>query len=386
MNDASHPIAAPQLDRFSRGLSALQNRNRLRSLTTAQGVDFASNDYLGLASSPQLRDAAQKALKRGTPVGAGASRLLRGNSDEHAALELEAADFFGVERALYLAGGFAANVAIFSTLPAPGDLILHDALIHASTHDGMRLGRAETLAFAHNDVTDAREKLTQWRKQHDGLIWIACESLYSMDGDFAPVDALVQLAQEFGAIVVVDEAHATGVYGDKGRGLSHSYASRPYVLSLHTCGKGLGAFGALVCGAAPLIETLVNRARGFIFSTAPSPLNAAIVRAALRHLNENEDLQTEALDRIAYAHEQARYYCDLTGFQSQVMPVVIGPDKDTMSLATKLQGLGHDVRGIRPPTVPRGTARLRISITLNASTDDITNLFRDLGQLLKART
>lgn len=385
MNDASHPISNPQLERFSRGLRALESRNRLRCLTPAQGVDFASNDYLGLASSAALQDAACEALNRGTPVGAGASRLLRGNSDEHAALEREAAEFFGVERALYLAGGFTANVAIFSTLPAPGDLILHDALIHASTHDGMRLGRAETRAFAHNNLTDAREKLTQWRKHNDGLIWITCESVYSMDGDFAPVDALFQLAEEFGAILVVDEAHATGVYGDKGRGLSHPYAARSNVLSLHTCGKGLGSFGALVCGAAPLIDTLINRARGFIFSTAPAPLNAAIVRAALRQLNENNNLQAEALDRIAFAHEQAQRFCGLSGFQCQIMPVVIGPDKETMALATRLQNLGHDVRGIRPPTVPRGTARLRISITLNVSNDDITNLFRDLGQLMETR-
>lgn len=379
------PDTDAALNRFERGLDALKTRGRYRNLSLPRGIDFASNDYLGLARSPVMRKAALTALDRGVAVGSGASRLLRGNADEHSALEQEAAAFFGTETALFMGGGFAANTAIFSTLPGPGDLILHDALIHASAHDGMRLGRAERQSFAHNDLTDARAKLSDWRAQHDGLIWIACESLYSMDGDLAPIDGLMQLADEFGAVLVVDEAHATGVFGDSGRGLSHPFAHRPNVLTLHTCGKGLGVAGALICGAAPLIDTLINRARGFIFSTAPSPLNAALVRAALAELSRSPDLQQAAQSRIAHAHTEAARQCGLTGFQSQIMPVIIGADRDTMDLAGLMQEAGHDIRGIRPPTVPRGTSRLRISITLNASTEQITDMFTTLARQMERR-
>ncbi len=370
--------------RHDTALRSLETRGRYRQLIPRAGHDFASNDYLGLAESDLLRSAARSALDRGVPVGAGGSRLLRGNQDEHCLLEQEAAAFFGTEAALFVGGGFVANTAIFSTLPAQGDLVLYDALIHASTHDGMRLGRADTMAFTHNDVTDAANRIRLWREAgNTGQIWLACESLYSMDGDLAPIDDLAALAAETGAVLVVDEAHATGIFGDLGRGVSHSYANRENTLTLHTCGKGLGVSGALICGAQVLIDTLINRARGFVFATAPSPLNAALVRAALTELRTNPARQERARALIAHAHAQAERHCGLIGFQSQIMPVIIGKDKPTMALAAHMQGLGYDIRGIRPPTVPRNTARLRISITLNTSADVITQMMCDLSQAMK---
>lgn len=370
--------------RHDTALRSLETRGRYRQLIPRAGHDFASNDYLGLAESDVLQAAARSALDRGVPVGAGGSRLLRGNQDEHFLLEQEAATFFGTEAALFVGGGFVANTAIFSTLPAQGDLVLYDALIHASTHDGMRLGRADTMAFAHNDVTDAAERIRLWREAgNTGQVWLACESLYSMDGDLAPIDGLATLAAETDAVLVVDEAHATGVFGDLGRGVSHSYASRENTLTLHTCGKGLGVSGALICGAQVLIDTLINRARGFVFATAPSPLNAALVRAALTELRTNPARQQRAQALMAHAHAQAERHCGLIGFQSQIMPVIVGKDKPTMALAAHLQGLGYDIRGIRPPTVPRNTARLRISITLNTSADVITQMMCDLSLAMK---
>ena len=248
----------------------------------------------------------------------------------------------------------------------------------------MRLGRGEKIAFRHNDVDHAETIITEWRsKGGKGHIWLAFESLYSMDGDFARVDELVALANRHDAFVLVDEAHATGVFGVQGRGLTHSYANARNVLTLHTCGKGLGASGALVCGAAPLIDTLINRGRSFIFSTAPSPLNAALVRAALKGLQSSDKRQGALQNLIADAHEQAEIHCGITNLQSQIIPVIIGEDKKTMELATRLQQRGYDIRGIRPPTVPQGTARLRISITLNTSTEVISEMFAALGEELE---
>ncbi|MEV8466047.1 8-amino-7-oxononanoate synthase [Fluviibacterium sp. DFM31] len=369
--------------RHAQALASLTSRGRRRVLAPRAGHDFASNDYLGLAESDLMRAAAHAALNRGVPVGAGGSRLLRGNTPEHEALEAEAAAFFGTERALFMGGGFQANTAIFSTLPLKGDLVLHDALIHASAHDGMRLGRAETRSFPHNDVPAAEAAIADWRAAGgDGQVWIAVESVYSMDGDFAPVAELMALADRQGAVLVVDEAHATGLWGPGGRGLSHDFANRSNLLSLHTCGKGLGVSGALICGDGVLIDTLVNKARSFIYATAPSPLNAALVRAALAELDRNPDLPDRARAQVAMAHRLAEDHCGLTGLHSQILPVILGDDKRALAAAQALQARGHDIRAIRPPTVPRGTARLRISITLNVDAGVLDALFRDLAHVL----
>ncbi|UWR40856.1 8-amino-7-oxononanoate synthase [Phaeobacter inhibens] len=371
--------------RHETSLEALRNRGRYRQLMPRDGHDFASNDYLGLAGSDVLRAAAADALARGVPVGAGGSRLLRGNDAEHQLLEAEAAAFFGAEAALFMGGGFNANQAIFSTLPHQDDLVLYDVLIHASTHDGMRLGRAETRSFAHGDAEDAARVLKDWRSTGgSGQVWIAVEAVYSMDGDLAPLGALMALADAEGAVLVVDEAHSTGVFGDLGRGLAHDIAHRSNVLSLHTCGKALGASGALICGQRVLIETLINKARGFIFATAPSPLNAALVRAALQELQQNPGRRERAWQGITHAHDEAKRQCGLEGFQSQILPVVIGDDKRTMALAARMQACGYDIRGIRPPTVPRGTSRLRLSITLNTGAEVITQMFEDLAREMES--
>ncbi|MCV2878970.1 8-amino-7-oxononanoate synthase [Sedimentimonas flavescens] len=369
--------------RLAGALEALAARHRLRRLIPQEGLDFASNDYLGLAGSALLRDAAQQALARGVPPGAGGSRLLRGNHPEHEGLEAEAAAFFGAEAALYMGGGFQANQAIFSTLPAADDLILHDALVHASAHEGMRLGRATARAFAHNDTEDARRVLAQWRNDGGrGQVWIAVESVYSMEGDLAPLADLAALSREAGAILVVDEAHATGIFGPQGRGMAHDLNAE--VLTLHTCGKALGSSGGLICGARVMIDTLINRARPFIFATAPAPLSAAITRAALHALAQQPDLVTSAQARIAHAHAEARRLCGIDVLHSQIIPVILGEDALAMSRAEALRAQGFDVRGIRPPTVPRGTARLRVSITGNVNPAQITALFEAIAHQQEA--
>ncbi len=374
------------LARHEGALEALKARGRYRALIPRAGHDFASNDYLGLAGSDVLATAALRALSAGVPVGAGGSRLLRGNADAHSQLEAYAAAHYGTEAALFMGGGFIANTAIFSTLPGHEDLILYDARIHASAHDGMRLGRAETQSFAHNDSAAVRLAADTWRKAGGaGQIWIAIESLYSMDGDIAPISEFATVADDLGAMLVVDEAHASGVFGPAGRGLAHAVISQPNVVTLHTCGKGLGVSGAIITGAQAMIKTLINKARSFIFSTAPSPLNAALVQAALEELSGNADRQEQLSELVTHAHSEAARLCGLTGFESQIMPVIIGDDKATMAMAAALQDDGYDIRGIRSPTVPRGTSRLRISITLNVDKPTVTAAFQHLATALEAR-
>ena len=363
---------------FSRHATALSlraARGRGRGLTPASGLDFASNDYLGLAGSALMAEAARAALARGVPVGAGGSRLLRGNHPEHEALEAEAAAFFGAEAALLMGGGFQANQAIFSALPMRGDLVVHDALIHASAHEGMRLGRAEVRSFGHNDAGDAARVIAGWRAAGGaGRVWIAVESVYSMQGDLAPLPALADLARREDAVLVVDEAHATGVFGARGRGLAQGLACP--LVTLHTGGKALGVAGGIICGPRVLIQTLLNRARVLIYATAPPPLVAALLRAALRAL-EATDLVAEAQARLAFARAQAAPLG--IAVHSQIVPVILGEDRLALARAAQLQARGFDLRAIRPPTVPRGTARLRISITGNVDADAIRALFAALA-------
>jgi 8-amino-7-oxononanoate synthase len=355
-------------------LERLRAADRYRRLTPRAGIDFASNDYLGLANDPRLRSAVAEALQRGVAVGSGGSRLLRGNDPEIEALEAEAAAMFGSEAALYFSTGFAANVALLATLPQPGDLIVHDALVHASMHDGLRLSRAAAVPGGHNDAQAVEDAVARWRREGGtGTPWIAVESLYSMDGDFAPVAELAQVAERHDAMLLVDEAHATGVWGAGGRGVAASLEGRPNVITLHTCGKGLGCEGALVSASRTFIDFLVNRARPFIFSTAPSPLMAAAVRAALRIVADEPERRERLAALIAHA-ERVLAPLGVTSTGSQILPLIIGDDGATMARAAEVQGKGFDVRGIRPPTVAPGTARLRISLTLNASTADVDAL------------
>ncbi|WP_174292043.1 8-amino-7-oxononanoate synthase [Sphingomonas bacterium] len=370
------------LQTLESGLAQLESIGRRRFLTLPQGHDFASNDYLGLAGSTRLRTAVTDAIGRGVPVGSGGSRLLRGHGEEHQRLEEEAARFFGAEAALFIGSGYGANALIFATLPQRGDLVVYDALIHASAHEGMRLGRAATAAFAHNDVDAAADAIVQWRRGGaTGTPWLAVESLYSMDGDQPPLADFAALADREDAMLLIDEAHATGVYGQDGRGLAAELDGRPNVVVLRTCGKALGCEGALILAPQIVREFIINRGRGFIFSTAPSPLIAAVVRDALRSLIE----EPERRERLRMLVESAGCELRRLGLPvsgSSIQPIVIGDDRRTMAIATALQRAGFDVRGVRPPTVPTGTSRLRLSVTLNVDEAALAALAAALAKLL----
>lgn len=349
----------------------------------AAGLDFSSNDYLALASHPRLKAAIQAGLDQGTAVGAGGSRLLRGNPVEHEVLEEHAARFFGADSSLYFGGGFVANYALLTTLPQKGDLILLDALIHASCHDGARAARAETRLVPHNNASAFDDAITQWRGSGGtGHPWIVVESLYSMDGDLAPLDDLFTVADRHAGFLVIDEAHATGVFGPGGRGLSADFEGRENVLILHTCGKALGASGALLCLPQILKDYLINRCRPFIYATAPSPLMAVAVRESLKILEEEPKRQTQLAERIGFV-KKGLEQLDLPVSGTQIQPVILGEARKAVTIAGRLQKRGFDIRAVRPPTVPDGTSRLRLSLTLNVTLDDIRAMLSALKEELE---
>ncbi|HEV7310095.1 8-amino-7-oxononanoate synthase [Ensifer sp.] len=372
-------MTARLLGDYDRTLAGLDRKGRRRALVAAGGADFTSNDYLALAGSPQLMAAVAAAVARGVPVGSGGSRLLRGNHPEHEALEAEAAAFFGVERALFFNSGYAANSALFSTLPQRDDLIVHDALVHASVHEGMAASKAPAIAVRHNDAGAVADAIRNWRATGGtGRPWIAVESLYSMDGDRAPLAEFAAVAERFDGFLVVDEAHATGVFGPGGRGLSTQLEGRENVVVLHTCGKALGVSGALVGASAVLCDYLVNRARNFIYSTAPSPLIAAAVREALAMLS-NEPARRLRFERLSdFANRALAETLGIEGSGSQILPVIVGENARAVRIAARMRQQGYDIRAIRPPTVPEGTARLRIAITLNVDEATIGHMLQRL--------
>ncbi|MGY4363092.1 8-amino-7-oxononanoate synthase [Bradyrhizobium sp. i1.3.1] len=368
-------------------LHALREDNRLRGLKPRAGIDFASNDYLALASAPRMKKAVSAALEVGTPIGAGGSRLLRGNCEEHETLEKEAAQFFGAETALFFGGGYVANFAVLTTLPQRGDLLVLDSLVHASIHEGARAGRAEFRISAHNDPQSIEDTIRDWRAGGGaGRVWIVAESLYSMGGDFAPLEGLVAIADRYDAFLMVDEAHATGVYGEQGRGLTAPYEGLENLLVVHTCGKALGAAGALVTASGVLREFMVNRCRPFIFATAPSPLMAVAVREALFILQEEPERQQRLAKLVAFTHREMGLRGWRSPSVSQIVPYIVGDNARAMRLASALQARGFDIRGIRPPTVPAGTARLRISLTLNVGEDDVRAMLDALFEETRGET
>jgi 8-amino-7-oxononanoate synthase len=352
--------------RWHAELERLQLSHGHRALASARGVDFTSNDYLGLSRHPALREALIAALDRDGIVGAGGSRLLRGQHEEHAKLEAFAAAFFGVEKALYFGSGFLANFALFTTLLERHDAVVVDERVHASVKEGAHASAAKRYRARHNDLQAFEAELKRAREDGARTLFVAVESVYSMDGDVAPLAQLSHLARRFDATLIVDEAHATGVLGPRGRGLTDGLER---TITLHTCGKALGVAGALVCASADVIDYLINRARPFIYSTAPPPCLAACVLRALKLIDEEPWRRERVLELARLAHAELNPGLPFAG--SPIIPVIIGDDEAALSVAERVQAAGYDVRAIRPPTVPEGTARLRVSINAGHTEEQI---------------
>lgn len=353
---------------FIQKLDDLKGKNRYRSLALPHGVDLTSNDYLGMAQHPDLRVAVIAALQGGMDIGAAGSRLLRGHTKVHADLEEYACSYFSAPRTLFFSSGFQANYAILTTLPQRGDVVLYDALVHASMRDGLAASNASSFKFVHNDVGMLVDLLKRHTKSGQN-IWIAVESLYSMDGDMAPLQQIYALAEQYNARMIVDEAHATGIYGDAGRGLAWDLVQQAHgyerLVTLHTCGKAIGVAGGLVCASADVIDYLINAARPFIYSTAPMPLQAVCVQKSLEILaSKDGDLRRQKLFSLCKKAQKI-----FGGAGTQIIPVMLGSDDAALQKASALQSAGYDVRAIRPPTVPEGTARLRLSLSCLLSED-----------------
>lgn len=356
------PIPAPWLERLQKASALRRDLGRERAITPPSGIDVCSNDYLGLRRDPRLAEAAAEAA-RTFGTGTGAARLLRGTTPLHDGLEAALAAWKGAEACLLFNTGFQANATLIPALLEPGDAVFSDALNHASLVDGCRLakaGGASVHIYRHLDLADLDHRLAAWRPTAapGALALAATDSVFSMDGDAADLPGLLELCERHRALLLVDEAHATGLLGSTGAGLAEEQGVHGRIpLVMGTLGKALGSFGAFVCGPASLREQLVNTVRGFIFSTALPP---PVVGAALAgvHLAQTEPWRRERA--LGHAH-RLRGALGHPDAPSAIIPVPIGPDAEAMRAAGRLQALGFDVRAVRPPTVPEGSARLRIT-------------------------
>src|SRR6266576_4209333 len=391
----------PVRDFFEEQLEALRVRSldrHLREICGAQGaeietgghrlVNFSSNNYLGLANDPRLREAAIAAIGE-FGVGSGASRLISGTQSPHLRLEGALAKWKGTEAALCFSSGYAAALGTIPALVSKGDVILLDKLCHASLIDGAKLSGAILRVFPHNHLGKVESHLQWSQREHEGKRFlIVTESVFSMDGDRAPLRELIELKKRFGALLLLDEAHAVGVIGPNGRGLAAAENLNEDVdVQMGTLSKALGASGGYICGSRSLIEWLINRARSFIYSTAPPP---GIVSAALAAVNflgssEGEERRRLLWERIALMRELLPgdgSNKKATDASSAIFPWIVGDEQAAIDLASALQMEGFFVPAIRYPTVAKGSARLRVTVTALHEEDQIRSLCRAIKRLV----
>jgi len=366
---------------------------RLRIVDSPQGptinldghelINFSSNDYLGLCNHPKIKEAAVKTIEK-FGFGAGASRLISGHSRVIDQLESNLAAFKQTEAALVFPSGYSAMLGIVCSVFSPGDVLILDRLAHACMIDAARLSGATIRVFAHNDVDDLEEKLRWATSRTRGgtrhKVGILTESVFSMDGDLAPLKEIVELKEKYGAILVLDEAHATGVLGPDGRGLAHQLriASRVEI-QMGTLSKAFGALGGFVCGTRPLIEFLVNRARSFIFTTGLPPAIAAAALAALEIAQSEEGNKLRATLRT-----NVSTLCEMVNrpiMPAAIVPIIVGNEERATLLSNHLLQRGFYVPAIRFPAVKHGSARLRVSISAAHTPDQICRLALALKEI-----
>lgn len=364
----------------------LEHRNGSQGAKISVGglslINFCSNDYLGLANDPRLIETATRAAAR-YGVGAGAAGLLSGWARPHQELAEELASYLGRDRALLFSSGYLANLGTLSTFADRHSEIFHDRLNHASLIDGVRLSGARSVRYRHRDLADLEARLAA--STADTRL-VVTDTIFSMDGDSAPLQGIAAAASNYEALLVCDDAHGFGVAGG-GRGMlvEQGLSQREAPLVMVTFGKALGTAGAAVVGREDLIETLLQQARPFIYDTAPPPMLAAATQVALRILQEEPE-------RIAALHARVRYFTNCmrdvglvpSGHPSPIQPIMLGADEKALHAASLLRTAGFYVRAIRPPTVPEGTARLRICLSAAHEDSQIEALVAALAQVLRA--
>jgi 8-amino-7-oxononanoate synthase len=362
-------------------LAALREQDQFRELSIPFGIDLGSNDYLGLSSNPRLKDAIVRAVNGDARVASTGSRLLSGNSERWEVLEAQFADFIGTEAALYFPSGYAANIGLLTSVLKRTDTVFSDSSNHASILDGIRLSFARKVVFPHLDL-DYLE--TAMKRVTSGNRVVVVESLFSMEGDRAPLRGLIALCSRYNAALIVDEAHSTGVEGPEGRGTVASIGRSETVLAtVHTCGKALASMGAFVAGSRTLRDFLINRARTFIFTTALPPYCAAHIQEALKLVQEADGARARLKELGSYLRWNLKNVGFDTGASdSQIIPLVLGSNEAALRFATSVSSAGFCIRAIRPPTVPQGTARLRLSLNANLT---LANLDAVTEALIAAR-
>lgn len=364
-------------------LARFKEEGRHRALEDPQGLDFTSNDYLGLSRHPSFSERLRRRLGDADvdALGAPGARLLRGNTSMHRHLEQRLARFKGMEDTLLFPSGYQANLAVLTALISPRDRILSDRQNHASIIDAIRLVGAKRVVFPHLDVEAIEEAAAE--AHSGGRTFLITESLFSMDGDVAPLNVYARLARKYDLNLIVDDAHATGCYGEKrGSGLVEHFGVEQDCLAIvSTCGKALGLCGAFVAAPQVVTQYLVNRARPFIFTTSIAPLLLYALDIAL-------DLQAAEPERRSKVHGlAARLRRGLEGYDclassGPIVPVVLGENERSLKVAAGLRGEGFDVRAVRPPTVADGTARLRLSVHADHRAEDIDQLAAALRRLV----
>ncbi len=356
-------------------LTGLRERSQLRGFAQLQGVNFCSNDYLGLAEEERLKRAVLEAVEKSARVGGTGSRLLSGHDPVWSELEEEFAAFAGTEAALYFSSGYAANVGLLAAVLGKDDVVFSDALNHASLIDGIRLSGARRVIYPHLNL-NVLEKELSTHGHETGRKIIVTESVFSMDGDIADVRAMRDLAERQGASLIVDEAHATAVHGPGGAGIVVQAGLQHEVLAVvHTCGKALASAGGFVCGSRVLRDYLVNHARTLIFSTAMPPYFAEQIRAALKFARQMNGQRESLLRRArSFAEVLRSDGWDISGTDSQIIPLIIGGNDEALAAAECLQQQGFAIRAVRPPTVPVGSARLRLSLTVLIAEKELQRL------------
>jgi len=344
-------------------------------------INFSSNDYLGLAAHESLRMAAQDGVET-LGAGAGSARLISGSQTIAHELEAALGAFKQTEAALSFSSGYAAALGTVPALVGQGDVVIIDKLVHACLVDAARLSGAKLRVFKHNDLADL-ESILQWAYEREGNTLVITESVFSMDGDLAPVRDLVQLKNRYGAWLMLDEAHATGLYGEGRRGIAEEMDVADGVeVQLGTLGKALGAAGGYICGSQALIDMLVNRARSFIFSTAPVPAQLSAAKRGVELVQSNEG---EALRKRLWANVDAlkngliQQGWKLPVVRSAIMPLMIGDEREALALAERLREAGVWVPAVRYPTVARGAARLRVTVSAAHQPKHLDALLEALG-------
>jgi 8-amino-7-oxononanoate synthase len=346
-------------------------------------LNFSSNDYLGLANSPKLKEASIKAVQD-FGCGSGASRLICGSLRPHTELEEKLADFKGTKAALSFSSGFSCALGSIQGLIGPNDIAVIDKLVHASIIDAVRLSDAKVRVFKHNDLNSLAEILVWAETQTKGKVLIITESIFSMDGDRAPLSEIVELKEKHGAWLMVDEAHGTGLYGERRRGLIEELGLSDRVeVQMGTLGKALGAAGGYICGSRKLVDYLINKARSFIFSTAPVPASVAAASAGIDSVRSQDGERRcgRLWLRVRQLQEEISGITETIPNLSAINPIIIGPEQMAVDASARLRETGCFVPAIRYPTVGRGKARLRLTLSADHTKNDVRSVAGEIREI-----